>query len=552
MQYIQQFFQILLTPLQVLLTSPQQIIATPRRLLGLSLAARISILLAIFLMVVVIAVAWDAWRSPDQVWSARFGKLVGASVLAIVIPAVAYPVLKLWLEGETSAFEDIDRAWKAGIAELERNGLELARLPLFLAIGSSGELHERKLFEAARLSLSLGPFPQGAAALHWYATDKAIYIVASEVGNLSKVATLGESVVEEERKRQLTAGPANPVGAVPFNPHGGTMEVKVPDIRETIATPPPMAAPAPAPVGRPDYRGTMMLGGESSAAPGAVSAEPSALDKTPIKLSREEREAQPQRLRYLCHLIRRARQPFCPINGLLTLLPYNVIQRGGSDATEVQNSVQSDLATLAQSFRLRFPAMALVTGLERESGFRELIRRVGFERARLQRFGKGFRVWDQATPEQLGALCLHACGAFELFIYELFREKDSLTNPEKAPGNRKLYTLLCQIRRDFQKRLDRILADGYGHDADRNARASSILFGGCYFAATGPNEATQAFTQSVFERLLEEQEELEWQPIILREDAWFRRLSFACFALDAVLLAAVGVIFYMRHFGNTR
>jgi hypothetical protein len=552
MQYIQQFFQLLLTPLQVLVTSPQRIIATPRRLLGLSLAARISILLAIFLLVVVIAVAWDAWRSPDQVWSARFGKLLGASVLAVVIPIVAYPVLKLWLEGETSAFEDIDRAWNAGLAELERNGLELSRLPLFLAIGSSGEQHERKLFEAARLSLSVGPFPQGGAALHWYATDKAIYIVASEVGNLSKVATLGESVVDEERKRQLTPTPA--AVAAPFNPHGGTLEVKVPDIRETIATPPPMAAaaPAPGPVGRPDYRGTMMLVGESATAPGAVSAEPAALDKVPIKLSREDREAQPLRLRYLCQLIRRARQPYCPINGLLTLLPYNVIQRGGSDATEVQASVQSDLATLGQSLRLRFPAICLVTGLERESGFRELIRRVGFERARLQRFGKGFRVWDQATSEQLGALCLHACGAFELFIYELFREKDSLTSPEKAPGNRKLYTLLCQIRRDFQKRLDRILADGYGHDQERNGRASSILFGGCYFAATGPNEATQAFTQSVFERLLEEQEELEWQPSILREDAWFRRLSFACFALDAALLAAVGVIFYLRSFGSTR
>src|SRR5215469_2304410 len=152
MQYIREFFQILLTPLRVLVTSPQQLIATPRRLLGLSLAARISILLAIFLMVVVVAVAWSAWKSPDQVWSARFGKLIAASALAIVIPIVGYPVLKLWLEGETSAFEDIDRAWNAGLAELERNGLDLTRLPLFLAIGSSGELHERKLFEASRLS----------------------------------------------------------------------------------------------------------------------------------------------------------------------------------------------------------------------------------------------------------------------------------------------------------------------------------------------------------------------------------------------------------------
>ena len=539
MYYLQQFFYILLTPLRVLVTSPQRLFTTPRRLLGLSLAARISILLAIFLIVCVIVTFWAARHNTNEVWSRWRDNLPIAAVLAIVIPLVAYPVLRLWLEGETSAFEDIDRAWNAGLAELERNGLELTRLPLFLVLGSSGELNEKKLFEASRLSLTIAQFPQGAAALHWYATADAIYLVASEVGCLSKVAALGETVVEDEKKRQLMPTPAEP-----FNPHGGTMEVKVADIRETIAAPPPMKAPQLEPVAKQDYRGTMMLPSQSAVLPGVSEAAPAALDKMPIRLSREDREAQPLRLRYLCQLIRRVRQPYCAINGVLTLLPYNVIQRGGSDASEVQTSVQTDLTTLGQTFRMRFPAIALVNGLERESGFRELIRRVGFERARLQRFGKGFRVWDQATPEQLGALCIHACGAFELFIYELFREKDSLTSPEKAPGNRKLYTLLCRVRRDFQQRLDRILAGGYGHEPDVTDKAASVLFGGCYFAATGGTEATQAFTQSVFERLLEEQEELEWHPGMLREDAWYRRLAFAGFAFDAVLLAVAAVLFF--------
>lgn len=541
MQYFKQFFQILLTPLRVLVTSPQRLLTTPRRLLGLSLAARISVLLAIFLIVCVIVTFWAARHNANEVWSRWRDNLPIAAVLAIVIPLVAYPVLKLWLEGETSAFEDIDRAWNAGLAELERNGLELTRLPLFLVFGSSGELSEKKLFEASRLSLTLSQFPQGAAALHWYATADAIYLVATEVGCLSKVAALGEAIVEEEKKRQLMPAPA---AAAAFNPHGGTMEVKMPDIRETIATPPPMMAPQPAPLAKQDYRGTMMLPSHTSMMPGVMEAAPAPLDKMPVRLSREDREAQPLRLRYLCQLIRRARQPFCPINGVLTLLPYNVIQRGGSDASEVQTSVQTDVTALGQSFRLRFPTIALVTGLERESGFRELIRRVGFERARLQRFGKGFRVWDTATPEQLGALCVHACGAFEQFIYELFREKDSLTSPEKAPGNRKLYTLLCRVRRDFQQRLDRILADGYAQDPDRNSKSSPVLFGGCYFAATGGTEATQAFTQSVFERLLEEQEELEWHPGMLREDAWYRRLAYTGFVLDAVLLAVVAVLYF--------
>jgi hypothetical protein len=45
--------------------------------------------------------------------------------------------------------------------------------------------------------------------------------------------------------------------------------------------------------------------------------------------------------------------------------------------------------------------------MERESGFLELIRRVGAERARLHRFGKGFKVWDQASPERSKAVRPH-------------------------------------------------------------------------------------------------------------------------------------------------
>lgn len=539
MYYLQQFFQILFTPIRLLFTSPQQLIATPRKLLGLSLAARIAILLAMFLMLCTAAAYWAAWHKLD-VWSAWLGHLPWVIVLVLVIPVVAYQALKLWLEGETSAFEDIDRAWNAGLAELERNGLNLSQMPFFLVLGSSGEFHERGLFEAARLSFTVQQFPQGAAALHWYATSDAVYLVASDVGCLSKVAALGETVVEDEKKQQLAPAAAAARG---FNPHGGTMDLGTADlgtadIRSTMTTP---AAPRPAPAARADIRGTMMLPNQGEAAAGVEQAP---IEKKHIRLPREEFEAQSQRLRYLCRLIRRVRQPFCPINGALALLPYNVIQWGRLEAIEIQKAVQTDLNTLAAAMRLRFPVTALVTGMERESGFRELVRRVGAERARLQRFGKGFKVWDQTSPEQLGALCAHACGAFELFIYELFRERDSLTGPEKSPGNRKLYSLLGKIRRDFQSRLDGILVVGFAHDSERPSREPPLLFGGCYFAATGGTEAGQAFVQSVFERLLEEQEELEWSPAAIREDAWFRRLAYAGFALDAGLLAAAAYLFY--------
>ena len=47
---------------------------------------------------------------------------------------------------------------------------------------------------------------------------------------------------------------------------------------------------------------------------------------------------------------------------------------------------------------------ALVVGMETENGFRELIRRVGTERAKVQRFGKGYNVWNPPAGEQIEAV----------------------------------------------------------------------------------------------------------------------------------------------------
>lgn len=548
MQYIRQFFQLLFHPIWLLFTSPQQLIATPRRLLGLSLAARVAVLMAIFLVLATFIVFYQALKQ-EEAWSRYVSILSMLVVLSLVIPVVTYQTLKLWLEGETSEFQDIDRAWQAGLGELERNAIEISHLPLFLLVGSPGEFTERALFEAAKLSLTVKQFPEGDSALHWYATADALYLVASKVGCLSKVATDGERAVESDRKHRVL-----PDADVAHQPQAVAAEdirmtIGSVDIRETMAS--AAVAPAPPPGGR--YRGTMEFNAvdDSRLAPGSAQT---GVVREPVHLSHEDWQAQPRRLRYLCRLIRRARQPFCPINGVVALLPYAVIQRGDDDASEVRKAVREDLNTISGAFRLRYPVVALVIGMENEEGFRELVRRVGPERAKRQRFGKGFVVWDDATSEQLGALCIHACGAFESFIYEMFKERGALTGEDKAPGNRKLYTLLCRIRRNFQNRLDDILAQGFTREAEQNGQGAGPLFGGCYFVATGDAADGQGFARGVLRDRLTDPEErdgplyedLEWAPSIVREDSWYRRLAYAGFILDAVLLAAAAAAWFYR------
>jgi hypothetical protein len=375
----------------------------------------------------------------------------------------------------------------------------------------------------------VGNVPAGPAALHWYANPDGIWLVASDVGSLSKLSSLGESAAEargSEGARRRAGENADEDGG------GG--------IRQTMkAGAPAPAAPAARSVAQPNIRGTMVIRQtmDPSEAPAAAPVE-----TRHIKLSRDEVESQPKRLEYLCKLIRRARQPLCPVNGVMTLLPFHVIQWGAAEGVEVQKAVRSDLTTLGRSFKLRFPVTALVVGLETETGFQELVRRVGRDRARAQRFGKGFGVWDPTTPEQLEALGAHACGAFEDWVYTLFREPEAL----EKPGNTKLYAMLCKIRRTLQSRLDGILVGGYAHDPEQGQRADWVLVGGCYFAATGDNEERQAFVKSVFEKLPEQQEELEWMDEALAEDRRYRRMAYVGFAINGLLMAVLATLVWMK------
>ena len=537
------FFQVLLFPVNLfraIISAPGKLLSSGQRVMGISLPARAAILVAVFLVIcAVISFVAFAFREKTPFLQSMVNKpwhVLSVVVLIVVIPVVVYYALKLWLAGDISPFEDIDMAWKAGIDQLERNGLDIGQVPIFLILGSSGESQEKALFAASRLSLNVREVPQGPAALHWFANPDAIYIVATNTSGLSRLAAVARSAAEEEKAR--------PAGFAP-QPSGGG-----PSIRGTIVAGGPepgygaMAQsgplpgePGPAPPPRAEIRGTMVASVRSSDSVGAQDYGAAASGRA-ITLRPEEAAEQDRRLEYLCSLIRRARQPICPLNGILTLLPFGLIQHGPREGIEIQRTLKRDLSTILRVCQVRCPVTALVVGLEEEAGFRELVRRVGRDRAAVQRFGKGFSVSNPPLPERLEALCAHACGAFEDWVYALFREKDSLAKP----GNVKLYSLLCNIRRNVQLRLGNILVAAFGSEPEHESQAEPLLFSGCYFAATGETEDRQAFVKGVFDKLPEEQAELQWTEAGKAEDAKYERWAQVVSTLDFLALASLAAI----------
>jgi hypothetical protein len=245
-----------------------------------------------------------------------------------------------------------------------------------------------------------------------------------------------------------------------------------------------------------------------------------------------------ERLQYVCQHLNRARHPFCGVNGVLTVIPFKAIDVPGREAEEVERVVRTDLAIIQRELEVRCPVTLLIGNLEQEAGFRELVRRVGRERAFVQRFGRGFDVRALPTPADLTVLCEHVCGAVEDWVYMLFRETGSLSRP----GNLALYALLCKIRCTFKYRLADLLAKGFGYDPQRYPGAEPILFSGCYLAATGNTEDRQAFVKGVFEKLLEEQESLEWTSGALRTHTryrWIAAVGLSIVAGEALLISGM-------------
>jgi hypothetical protein len=534
------------------------ILGFPRRL---STAARAAIVLEIFLCLVVFTV-WIAFLTDrnNVPWrhSLTIERILVVLLLLLIIPLVFYRAVRLWTEGDRSQFPDLDYAWTAGLASLSEHGLSLESIPVFLVLGSANEAQEKALMTASGMGFRVRGIPEGPAPVHWYANVERIYLFCSEASWLSGLA----SKVDRRIRRNLAATSmssdrpvvnytaSSPVAQlsditrpVPRDlAPAGDLGIKTISVEEFSLTPPggPRSSPAPAPSApavhapispTPTPRVNLM---ESSAVDMSLAGD------EPVAMLPHESAEQLRRLQYFCRLLQRARQPLCATNGILVLLPSAMLQARQQDVEELQKAVKSDLTMSLRTLQIRCPVTTLITGMEREPGFGELVRRVGRDRAQAQRFGRRFDTRHLPTGTALTSLSAHLCGAFEDWIYTLFREDGALTRP----GNTRLFGLLCKVRTNLKSRLAALLTAAVGYEAAAGHVDDPILYSGCYFAATGETEDRQAFIKGVFDKLNDEQEDVEWSHDSLRSNRRYRRSMIigigVCVLLSGTLATLIG------------
>lgn len=551
MVFFRRALDILCYPFQLVLAAPVALLAASRAVRQRGAAVQAAFAVALFmglltLVATVLSSPWVRAENPD-LGTVLWRYTLPLAALTLVTPPVVYLAVRLWTEGRQTRFADIDRAWHEGIAALAREGFLLTECPLFLVLGLRNERQVRAFMHATGCTFAVFGAPEGSSnPLYFYALKdyplrkdervNVIFLVLTDASQCSRLVALAS---DAPGRRRLAAAPEDTVRMREAQAAGLRATLPEATAGEPLRATATAAAegPAEAPAPPLNLRGTMDLGQSAPPTPGGGPVpEPAVL------LDQPEQTLQAERLSHVCRLLVRGRDPFCPLNGVLVVAPFALLRRGAEQVRPLAQAVRQDLRTIQEHALLRCPVLALIGGMEHEPGFGELVRRVGTGPAMEQRIGMRFEPWNPATPERLEALAVHACDRIEGNVYDLFKQPEGYNKP----GNGKLYNLLCRTRTGFVDLLKLYLAQGFGQQSPDE---QPMLFAGCYFAATGELERLKGFLKAVLcDRMLENQDHLQWTEQALRRDAACQAWAKAGMLASGLLIVAtaVAIVRYLR------
>jgi hypothetical protein len=416
-----------------------------------------------------------------------------------------YRALNIDVGPVTTEFPEIDHAWDQAVRALEAAEIHLEETPLYLVLGSTAS-GEDSLFLSARFKGLVKEPKSAAEPIRVTANRDAVF-----------VSCAGASVLGQQSYPLEGSGAADP-----------TLETLSQESADLFRT-----------AGAADGK-TLRI------------EDFLAAQKHKVKPAREgfkhrdliDRENQVARLRYLCRLIARDRQGFCPINGVLIVLPITSVNSQNS-ADELAAACSADLAGAFDVLPMRCPVLVLISDLEKLDGFSDLLERLSSEQVR-QRMGQRFPLAPDLeaglVPARIEDSVVWISNAlFPSMVYSLFRVESPGGEDiaEVMRANSQLYYFLMKMR-DRREWIGRVVKDSIP-----TLSGEPVLFGGCYFAGTGIDAVTgQAFASGVFNRLIQDQDHVAWTSNAVRQDRSLLRLArgFKIAFLGMIVLGALAIL----------
>jgi len=431
---------------------------------------------------------------------------------------------------EEGEHPDLDDCWQEAQHALDRAGIDLAQTPLFLVLGKPAGA-ELTFFQAAKMPLAVAQTASGDQPLRVFAQPDAVYVCMSGVSLLAEFARRAAVVRQPE-------APVRPVSA--------PRVVAQPALAAARAASPAVVAAQAGGVAVVERAATQTATRDTAAAARteqtldqlesltqAASDENVGLQETVTvveQLQAEEVQRQVARLDYACQLIARGRSPYCPINGVLVLLPYAGFS-GEAASAQCAAALEQDLRTVADATRVACPVVSVVCDLERAPGGHEFLARFPAEQ-RDRRLGAQLPLADHVDERALRenvelatrwSLMEMTSGLINR-LFE-FGGSDEAARTAAADGNVALYRLLVDLR-DLQPRLSRCLSRALGASGAAHWRLC-----GLYLAATGADTLReQAFAAGIPAQMNEVQDAVAWTQAALDEDLAWRRWTIAGYA----------------------
>ena len=446
-------------------------------------------------------------------------------LLVCLIAWLSWGLWRLWTaEHDSTAFSEIDRAWREARAAMRRAAVELGDLPVFLVLGQpvgGGP----SLFHASGMPLAVSDVPRRPdAPIHVFATYEAIFVTCPGLSALGHLATARTTAGDDDATAVAATTQSRSDREASGAVSGQGAGAAAAGIEQTADSPVAAASASGA-----------APGGGSVATSTPATQRTRSLD---ILLSQTgEMELLTRKLKYFCKLVLRDRRPYSPINGILLLLPY-AATNSESEARQAGTACHLDLTAIRDSILVNCPVFALLCDIETVPQSDRLLEEFS-EEQRLQVMGRPFplvpdlQVSERVRMVESGADWIgHA--AFIPMLYRMMRfstREDGLV--ENVKDNARLFRFFAEMH-GRSRRLGRLL----GRLVSLDTRGQ-VMLGGAFVACTGRDpKREQAFVGGVLQLLIDNQNFVSWTPDALRQEANYHRLS----TLGNVAIASLAIV----------
>src|SRR5262249_36356517 len=227
----------------------------------------------------------------------------------------------------------IDEAWEEAMTALHKGGIDVTDPPLFLLLGRSPG-NEAPLFDATHFPLLVKQAPPRMnAPLHVYGSRDCIFVTCPDASLLGRHAAILAGEAEGSTPGSPLAAESGFDPNKTLIPQGHALDVQAVLTRA-----------------REQGRDPQHLTEEENqeikailAAAAAEEAQRQGKSRQSLLKNSSEVERLSARLRHLCRLIVRDRRPYCPVNGIMVIVPVAATDTD-EDANQTGTLIQKDLS----------------------------------------------------------------------------------------------------------------------------------------------------------------------------------------------------------------